>query len=137
MSAHPAGARHEYPHAPGLGERPSRNEDVMTLDPSVWPRGAIRRDDGVVEFAGVAAHELAEQFGTPLFVIDEDDFRSRCREMAEAFGGAERVHYASKAFLCTEIARWVAQEGLGLDVASGGELAIALRAGFPPERIVA
>jgi diaminopimelate decarboxylase len=68
-------------------------------------------------------------------VIDEDDFRSRCREMAEAFGGADRVHYASKAFLCTETARWVAEEGLSMDVASGGELAVALRADFPPARI--
>lgn len=134
MSAHPAGARHEYPHAPTIGERPI-DGGAMALDPKVWPRGAHRRDDGVVEFAGVSAHELAAEFGTPLFVIDEDDFRSRCREMAEAFGGAERVHYASKAFLCTEVARWVAQEGLSLDVASGGELAVALRAEFPPNRI--
>ena len=135
MSAHPAGARHEYPHAPAIGERPSDPDLLMTLAPAVWPRGAERRDDGTVEFAGVSATDLAAEFGTPLFVIDEDDFRSRCREMAEAFGGAERVHYASKAFLCTEVARWVAEEGLSLDVASGGELAIALRADFPAERI--
>lgn len=135
MSAHPAGARHEYPHAPAIGERPSDSDLLMNLAPAVWPRGAVRRDDGTVEFAGVSATDLAAEFGTPLFVIDEDDFRSRCREMAEAFGGAERVHYASKAFLCTEVARWVAEEGLSLDVASGGELAIALRAGFPAGRI--
>ncbi|GAA1698203.1 diaminopimelate decarboxylase [Dietzia cercidiphylli] len=135
MSAHPAGSRHEFPHAPGIGERPTDVGGVMALDPAVWPRGAGRRGDGVVEFAGVAADELAAEFGTPLFVIDEDDFRSRCREMAEAFGGADRVHYASKAFLCTEVARWVAEEGLSLDVASGGELAVALRAGFPTDRI--
>ncbi|PAY23116.1 diaminopimelate decarboxylase [Dietzia natronolimnaea] len=135
MSAHPAGSRHEFPHAPGIGERPADAARVMALDPAVWPRGAGRRDDGVVEFAGVAAGDLAAEYGTPLFVIDEDDFRSRCREMAEAFGGADRVHYASKAFLCTEVARWVAQEGLSLDVASGGELAVALRADFPPARI--
>ncbi|AVZ39703.1 MULTISPECIES: diaminopimelate decarboxylase [unclassified Dietzia] len=135
MSAHPAGSRHEFPHAPGIGERPTDAGRVMALDPAVWPRGAGRRDDGVVEFAGVAADDLAAEYGTPLFVIDEDDFRSRCREMAEAFGGADRVHYASKAFLCTEVARWVAEEGLSLDVASGGELAVALRADFPPARI--
>lgn len=135
MSAHPAGARHEFPHAPGIAERPADPESLMALDAAVWPHGAARRDDGVVEFAGVAADELAAEFGTPLFVIDEDDFRARCREMAEAFGGAERVHYASKAFLCTETARWVAQEGLSLDVASGGELAIALKADFPTDRI--
>jgi len=107
----------------------------MTLHPAVWPRNASRREDGVVEIAGVGVDDLAAEFGTPLFVVDEDDFRSRCREMAEAFGGADRVHYASKAFLTTETARWVAQEGLSLDVASGGELAVALRAGFPAERI--
>jgi diaminopimelate decarboxylase len=78
---------------------------------------------------------LAQEYGTPLFVIDEDDFRSRCRDMAEAFGGGEHVRYAAKAFLCTEVARWVDEEGLSLDVASGGELAVALNADFPPERI--
>ena len=135
MSAHPAGPRHEYPHAPAIGERPATSDELMSLAPAVWPRGASRREDGAVEFAGVAASDLAAEYGTPLFVIDEDDFRSRCREMAEAFGGADRVHYASKAFLCTEVARWVAEEGLSLDVASGGELAIALRADFPAERI--
>ena len=79
--------------------------------------------------------DLAERYGTPLFVMDEDDFRGRCREMAEAFGGGSHVHYAAKAFLCGEIARWIAEEGLSLDVASGGELAVALHAGFPPGRI--
>lgn len=79
--------------------------------------------------------ELAERFGTPLFVIDEDDFRSRCRDMLSAFGKSSRIHYASKAFLCSEIARWVAEEGLSLDVCSGGELAVALHGGFPAERI--
>ena len=79
--------------------------------------------------------DLAREFGTPLFVIDEDDFRGRCRVMADAFGGGTNVRYAAKAFLCTEVARWIAEEGLSLDVCSGGELAVALRAGFPPERI--
>ncbi len=67
--------------------------------------------------------------------IDEDDFRSRCREIAAAFGGGEYVRYAAKAFLCTEVARWIDEEGLSLDVCSGGELAVALHANFPPERI--
>jgi diaminopimelate decarboxylase len=66
--------------------------------------------------------------------VDEADFRSRAAEFAASFG-AGSVHYAAKAFLCTEVARWVAEEGLSLDVASGGELAVALRADFPPERI--
>ncbi|MFZ4373127.1 MAG: diaminopimelate decarboxylase [Mycobacterium sp.] len=108
---------------------------MLALAPNIWPRDVSRGADGVVSVAGVTVTELAEQYGTPLFVIDEDDFRGRCREMATAFGGGDNVHYAAKAFLCTEIARWVAEEGLSLDVASGGELAVALNAGFPAERI--
>ncbi|WP_295624924.1 diaminopimelate decarboxylase [uncultured Corynebacterium sp.] len=107
------------------------------LPAHVWPRNAVRGDDGVVSIAGVALTDLAERFGTPLMVVDEDDFRSRCRDMAGAFGGAENVHYASKAFLTRTIARWVEEEGLSLDVASDGELAIALAADFPAERITA
>uniref|UniRef100_UPI002FD916A7 diaminopimelate decarboxylase family protein n=1 Tax=Dietzia sp. TaxID=1871616 RepID=UPI002FD916A7 len=136
MSAHPAGPRHEYPHAPSIGERPADANELMRLDEAVWPKNATRNPDtGAVEIAGCDVNELAAEYGTPLFVVDEDDFRSRCRELAEAFGGGDRVHYASKAFLCTETARWIKEEGLALDVASGGELAIALRAGFPTERI--
>jgi len=101
----------------------------------VWPDGAARGGDGVVRLAGVDVCELAETYGTPLFVVDEDDFRRRCAAHAAAFGAPELVHYASKAFLCTEIARWVAEEGLGMDVCSGGELAVALHAGFPAGRI--
>jgi diaminopimelate decarboxylase len=83
----------------------------------------------------VPVTDIAAEFGTPVFVIDEDDFRTRCREIAAAFGSGEHVRYAAKAFLCTEIARWVDEEGLALDVASGGELAVALHADFPAERI--
>ncbi|MGH3596775.1 MAG: diaminopimelate decarboxylase [Mycobacterium sp.] len=108
---------------------------MLRLAPNVWPRNATRGDDGVVSIAGVTVTELAREYGTPLFVVDEDDFRSRCREMAAAFGGGERVHYAAKAFLCTEIARWIDDEGLSLDVCTGGELAAALHADFPAERI--
>ena len=79
--------------------------------------------------------DLAQEYGTPLFVIDEDDFRFRCKEIAAAFGGGQNVHYAAKAFLCSEIARWIDEEGLCLDVCTGGELAVALHANFPPERI--
>ncbi|WP_072688183.1 diaminopimelate decarboxylase [Rhodococcus marinonascens] len=136
MNAHPAGPKHaEYLHAPGLPERPVDSAAFAALSPEVWPRNAYRAADGVVHLAGVPATDLVEKYGTPLFVVDEDDFRSRCRDMARAFGPTARVHYASKAFLCGEIARWVADEGLSLDVASGGELAVALYAGFPAERI--
>lgn len=108
---------------------------MLTLAPNVWPHNAVRGEDGVVRVAGVAVTDLAADYGTPLFVIDEDDFRERCREMAAAFGGGVNVHYAAKAFLCSEIARWIAEEGLALDVATGGELAVALHAGFPAARI--
>ena len=136
MNVHPAGPRHagEIQHG-GLPPRPQTSADMLALAPTIWPRNLVRGDDGVVSVAGVAVTDLAEQYGTPLFVIDEDDFRGRCREMAAAFGGGANVHYAAKAFLCSEIARWVAGEGLSLDVASGGELAVALHAGFPAERI--
>lgn len=136
MNVHPAGPRHAGENQQiGVPARPQTLADMLALDPNVWPRNIIRSNDGVVGISGVSVTELAEQFGTPLFVIDEDDFRSRCREMAAAFGGGDNVHYAAKAFLCAEIARWVADEGLALDVASGGELAVALHAGFPADRI--
>jgi diaminopimelate decarboxylase len=78
---------------------------------------------------------LAREFATPLFVYDEDDLRRRCREYVEHFGD-DNVAYAGKAFLCTAMARLVGEEGLHLDVATGGELHVALRAGFPAERVV-
>lgn len=107
------------------------------LPAHVWPRNATRGADGVVSIAGVALTDIAERFGTPVMVVDEDDFRSRCRDMARAFGGPEHVHYASKAFLTRTIARWVEEEGLSLDVASENELRIALMADFPAARITA
>lgn len=78
---------------------------------------------------------LASELGTPLFVYDEDDLRRRCREYLQHFGD-DSVAYAGKAFLCTAMARLVAEEGLHLDVATGGELHVALHAGVPPERII-
>lgn len=136
MNVHPAGPRHaEEIHYDGLPPRPQTSQELLELAPNVWPRNALRGDDGAVQIAGVAVTDLAQQYGTPLFVIDEDDFRGRCREIAEAFGGGDKVHYAAKAFLCSEVARWIDQEGLCLDVATGGELAVALHAGFPAERI--
>jgi diaminopimelate decarboxylase len=136
MRVHPAGPLHAGIVLPPetAGPRPADAAGLDELAPSVWPRAAARGDDGVLRIAGVDVRDLAEEYGTPLFVVDEADFRSRAAEFAAAFG-ANAVHYAAKAFLCTEVARWVAQEGLRLDVASGGELAIALRAGFPAERI--
>ncbi|MEZ0366247.1 diaminopimelate decarboxylase [Mycobacterium sp. pUA109] len=122
------------PH-PGAPPRPQTPQETVQLAPNVWPRNTVRGDDGVARIAGVGVTDLAAEYGTPLFVIDEDDFRGRCREIAAAFGGGANVHYAAKAFLCSEIARWIDQEGLSLDVATGGELAVALHAGFPAQRI--
>jgi len=136
VNVHPAGPRHaEELHHDGLPPRPQTPQQLLQLAPNVWPRNTVREADGVTSIAGVKVTDLAAEFGTPLFVIDEDDFRGRCREIAEAFGGGDNVHYAAKAFLCSEIARWIDQEGLCLDVATGGELAVALHAGFPAQRI--
>jgi diaminopimelate decarboxylase len=137
MRAHPAGPRHAevLTTASTAGQRPSTPEELDELCLAVWPRNARREADGAVRVAGVDVRELAAEYGTPLFVLDEDDFRSRCAEHVAAFGDPALVHYASKAFLSVEVARWVAQEGLSLDVCTEGELTIALRAGFPVGRI--
>lgn len=112
------------------------------LEQIVWPRTARRRDDGVVEIAGIGLDEIAERFGTPAYVIDEADVRSRARAYREAFarafaaiGTQADVYYAGKAFLSSHVAQWVTEEGLRLDVCSGGELAIAKKAGVPGENI--
>jgi diaminopimelate decarboxylase len=104
------------------------------LDPAVWPVDVTRDPQGHLVAAGVDVRDLAAEHGTPAFVLSERDFRQRCRDYQAAFEGAD-VFYAGKAFLCTAVARWVAEEGMGLDVCTGGELAVALRAGFPPERL--
>ncbi len=136
MNVHPAGPRHaEETRHPDSTPRPQSPDELLRLAPNVWPRSTLRDDSGVVSLAGIPVTRLAQEYGTPLFVIDEEDFRSRCRELATAFGGGHNVCYAAKAFLCSEIARWVDEEGLSLDVSTGGELAVALHADFPPERI--
>jgi diaminopimelate decarboxylase len=108
---------------------------VQDLEPVVWPTTARRGDDGALSIGGVDVRDLAAEFGTPAYVLDEQDFRGRCRAWRDAFAGAD-VYYAGKAFLTTAIARWVAEEGLSLDVCTGGELAVALKAGFPTERLL-
>jgi diaminopimelate decarboxylase len=101
---------------------------------SLLPQTADVGADGALLIGGVAVLELAEQFGTPLFVYDEAHLRARCREAVAAFGH-ERVVYATKAFLCTAMARLAYEEGLLLDVASGGELFVALHAGVPGDAL--
>jgi len=109
-------------------------ESRVDLDPAIWPASA-ERVDGALRLGGVDVRELAREHGTPAYVLDEADFRARCRAWRAAFDGAD-VYYAAKAFLSTAVARWVDEEGLSLDVCTGGELAVALRAGFPPERLL-
>ncbi len=131
MRAHPAGPLHAG-LAPPDGA-PRIPLDLGALDPAIWPRSAQRRD-GVVHVADIDVRDLASAHGTPAYVLDERDFRSRCRDFADAFTGAD-VHYAGKAFLCGRVAQWVRDEGLFLDVCTGDELALAIMAGFPAERI--
>jgi diaminopimelate decarboxylase len=131
-SAHPAGPRHaDVVHGDGIAPPPA---DLNTLHPLVWPQNFARREDGVCTLAGLDVRDLAAEFGTPVYLLDEADFRSRARAYADAFAGAD-VFYAGKAFLCGAVARWVHEEGLNLDVCSAGELAVAVRAGFPADRI--
>ena len=89
---------------------------------------------GRLSVGGVDVLDLAEEHGTPLFVYDEAHLRARCREAVAAFGNG--VAYGSKAFLCLAMARLVHEEGMRIDVATGGELHVVLAAGVPPERIV-
>ncbi|MDM7830880.1 diaminopimelate decarboxylase family protein [Cellulomonas edaphi] len=113
----------------------------MTLG-EPWSRGVSRDESGVVAVAGVGVHDLAAQHGTPAYVLDEADLRQRAAGYRRAFGSAFAeigagvdVYYAGKAFLSLAVARWVHEEGLRVDTATGGELAIALRAGVPGAHI--
>jgi diaminopimelate decarboxylase len=104
----------------------------------VYPSGTRVNERGSLEIAGCDVIELAAEFGTPAYVYSEDDLRARARTTVAAFAGRTEsfeVVYASKAFPCTAALRIFAEEGLSCDVASGGELYLALRAGFDPERI--
>lgn len=140
MRAHEAGVLHaEGYRAPGWLRPP---DDVNELMAPLWASSVRRGAAGVLEVAGVDVHALAAEHGTPAYVLDEADLRARAADYRVAFdaafadlcGGAD-VYYAGKAFLCTAVARWVVEEGLRLDTCSGGELAVALRAGIPPELI--
>jgi diaminopimelate decarboxylase len=104
------------------------------LDADIWPDGTATGPTGL-SFAGVPAVELAARFGTPAYVLVEDDVRHRCRAYRDALAGVE-VAYAGKSLTCRSVLRWVAEEGLSLDVCSAGELAVARSVGFPADRIL-
>ena len=133
MRAHEAGALHG-----DLGNRGPAwlrtPEDVNALVPQLWPRTVTRSEAGSLEIGGVSVADLAAEHGTPAYLLDEVDLRERCREFAAGFAGAD-VYYAGKSFLCKAVVRIIEEEGLFLDVCSGGELAVALAAGFPAERM--
>lgn len=131
-TAHPSG----WAHADGALRGPHwlrEPSDPDALVPLLWSRTATK-DDGVLSVGGVPLPELVREHGSPAYVLDEADFRSRAGAFRDAFSDYD-VYYAGKAFLCTTVARWLADEGLSLDVCSGGELAVAERAGFPMERV--
>jgi diaminopimelate decarboxylase len=140
MRAHPAGPRHgEILAPPGAPTRPVSPAEALVLDPTIWSQTAKRNDAGALTVGAVDVRDLAQDFGTPLFVLDEVDFRTRARAFHDAFNAAEpksEVYYAGKAFLTTTIARWLTDEGLVIDVCTGGELACALRAGVPAESLL-
>jgi len=127
------------PLAPDWLQEP---EDANALAPGVWSRHAVRLPGGELAIGGVPASRLAAEHGTPLYVVDEADVRARAAaakaafdEAMRAIGTSARVYYAGKAFLCTEVVRWVDEAGLGIDVASEGELAVALAGGIDAGRI--
>ena len=104
----------------------------------MWSSSVTRGAE--LSIAGITAKDLAKEFGTPTFFIDEADFRARAlawnAALKEAFGDkAGTVYYASKAFACTEVARWIKDLGIGIDVSTGGEMAVALAGGIDPHKI--
>ena len=104
---------------------------------SIWSAN-VSFANGSLVVAGCAATELAKDFGTPAFILDEADFRARAteykNELEKVFPNST-VYYAGKAFLCVELVRWLSELGLGVDVATGGELAVALAGKIPTNRI--
>jgi diaminopimelate decarboxylase len=133
MKAHPAGAMHADPTTSHpLGAPPDR---LGELDPRIWPLGT-ERVGGAIQIGGCDVRDLATEHGTPAYLLSEDDARARCRGYRSAFGDDTDIYYAAKAFLSKGFAGLVQDEGLSLDVSSGGELATALAAGFPAERIL-
>jgi diaminopimelate decarboxylase len=125
-----------WAHADGALRGPSWLRppgDPNALVPPLWSTTA-QKVDGALVVGGVSIPELVANVNTPAYVLDEADFRARARSFRDAFAGYD-VYYAGKAFLCVTVARWIAEEGLCLDVCSDGELTVALAAGVDPARI--
>lgn len=130
------------PASPDAASPDAPTPGPAALDPVVWPDSFRRGADGELTLDGHGARALAERFGTPLYVESEEVFRTRAAAFRTAFtqafaehGAQVSVYYAGKAFLCAAVVRWAREEGLNLDTASGGELALGLAAGMEPARI--
>jgi diaminopimelate decarboxylase len=108
--------------------------DVNALLSSLWSSGVRKDENGVLNVAGLSVIDIANKVRTPVYVMDEADLRARAHAFADAFNGWD-VYYAAKSFLCTTVARWVSEEGLGVDVCTGGELAVVQRAGVDLRRV--
>jgi diaminopimelate decarboxylase len=116
--------------------------DANAIDGKIWPASFKRDASGDIQVGGLPVGQLVAEYGTPLMVIDQDDFLRRSRQVKNAFDSeakkiqtSAKVYYASKSLLTTEVVRWVAASGLNIDVCSGGELALALAGGIESSRI--
>lgn len=140
MPAHPAGPRHSdviEPH--GAPPKPTDATVAALLDPAIWPTGTTRGQDGEMIIGGLPVTQAVREAGSPVLLLDEAQVRQSARSYLQAYHAAgvpTHVYYAGKAFLATAVARWLDDEGIRLDVCSGGELEIAVRAGVPGERIL-
>ncbi|MCV7031527.1 diaminopimelate decarboxylase [Mycobacterium sherrisii] len=105
------------------------------LDPAIWPATTHSDEEGRLCVGDVPLTDIADEFHTPTYVIDETDFRQRARRYRKVLRGVQVV-YAGKSLLTTAVARWAHEEGLGVDVCSAGELAVAVAAGVHPARII-
>jgi diaminopimelate decarboxylase len=117
-------------------------KDANHIDGKIWPAGLTRSAAGDVLLAGIPVGQLVAQYGTPLMLIDQDDFFARGSKVKSAFekaaasiGSSAKIYYAGKSLLTTEVVKWIDRLGLNLDVSSGGELALAISGGISPDRI--
>ncbi|MFM2276672.1 MAG: hypothetical protein RIT12_68 [Actinomycetota bacterium] len=117
-------------------------KNVNAIQPGIWPKSFKRESDGHISVEGNAVGDLVAQFGSPLYVLDKTEFFNRANQVINAFskeaekhGTKAKIYYAGKAFLSTEVVRWVDALGMNVDVSSGGELAVALAGGIDPKRI--
>ena len=139
MPAHPAGSRYaDLIALPGTPPLPADPAEMHRIAAPVWPRTATRGPDGALRLGEVDVRDAVERHGSPVTLLDREHFRSAAEDFVAAYDHDRlpgTVYYAGKAFLAGAVARWVDEAGLSLDVASAGELELALRAGFPPGRI--